>query len=93
MVDSHIAKVNYILHRQMPVLERYAWQTPLSAKKGRICVYLEESRGGGYGTKERISTRTEARCEELVDGVLMIGRKEGAEMRKAIEGSIEGEIG
>lgn len=84
MVDSHIAKVNYILHRQMPVLERYAWQTPLSAKKGRISVYLEESRDANMGEKD--DSRTRDGFGELVDGTLMMGTKEKQESVQVMEG-------
>ena len=85
MVDSHIAKVNYILHRQMPVLEKYAWQTPLTVKNRRISVYLEESRGRNCEVEERVKTGKGAGCEEMVNGGMMNGRKAGDVMGRLID--------
>lgn len=91
MVDSHIGQANYILHRQMPALERYTWQTPLAAREGRISVYLEESRGGGCEVGGHMDT--DVCCEEAVKSGMMVGRKEVGEMCEAVGRSIEGEMG
>lgn len=91
MVDSHIAQANYILHRQMPALERYTWQTPLAARKGRISVYLEESRGGVCEVGGHADT--DVCCEEVVNGGTMVGRRQGGEMCEAIGRSVGVESG